>query len=112
MGVKVISLFCVLLLLRFRKDKGQIYTFINAFLNQYDNEDFDLGIKQFLIEQVGWWDELLFSSGALPPPVPAQRNPQPQLKVQLPAATTAPLNHPTWSTTASSNTDTSYSLAT
>lgn len=35
-----------------RKDKAQIYTFINAFLNQYDNEDFDLGIKQFLIEQV------------------------------------------------------------
>jgi hypothetical protein len=36
-----------------RKDKGQIYTFLNAMLNQYDNEDFDLGIKQFLIEQVG-----------------------------------------------------------
>jgi hypothetical protein len=35
-----------------RKDKGQIYTFLNAMLNQYDNEDFDLGIKQFLIEQV------------------------------------------------------------
>jgi hypothetical protein len=35
-----------------RKDKGQIYTFLNAMLNQYDNEDFDLGIKQFMIEQV------------------------------------------------------------
>jgi ATP-dependent helicase YprA (DUF1998 family) len=36
----------------FSKDKGQIYTFLNAMLNQYDNEDFDLGIKQFMIEQV------------------------------------------------------------
>uniref|UniRef100_A0A383VRP6 AAA+ ATPase domain-containing protein n=1 Tax=Tetradesmus obliquus TaxID=3088 RepID=A0A383VRP6_TETOB len=34
-----------------RKDRGQIYTFLNAMLNQYDNEDFDLGIKQFMIEQ-------------------------------------------------------------
>lgn len=37
-----------------RKDKGQIYTFLNAMLNQYDNEDFNLGIKQFMIEQVGF----------------------------------------------------------
>lgn len=43
---------CPLPLCAFRKDKGQIYTFLNAMLNQYDNEDFDLGIKQFLIEQV------------------------------------------------------------
>jgi hypothetical protein len=34
------------------KDKSQIYTFLNAMLNQYDNEDFDLGIKQFMMEQV------------------------------------------------------------
>jgi hypothetical protein len=36
-----------------RMDKASIYTFLNAVLNQYDNEDFDLGIKQFMIEQVG-----------------------------------------------------------
>lgn len=34
-----------------RKNKSDIYTQINAFLNQYDNEDFDLGIKQFMMEQ-------------------------------------------------------------
>jgi len=53
-GVKVsrLAVWCPCAAL-IRKDKGQIYTFINAFLNQYDNEDFDLGIKQFLIEQVG-----------------------------------------------------------
>jgi hypothetical protein len=31
--------------------KGQIYAQIDAFMNQYDMEDFDLGIKQFMIEQ-------------------------------------------------------------
>jgi cell division protease FtsH len=34
-----------------RLDRGEIYTQVNAILNQYDNEDFDLGIKQFMIEQ-------------------------------------------------------------
>jgi hypothetical protein len=48
----VVPLSLLLLLSLYRKDKGQIYTFLNAMLNQYDNEDFDLGIKQFLIEQV------------------------------------------------------------
>jgi hypothetical protein len=46
-----------------RKDKGQIYTFLNAMLNQYDNEDFDLGIKQFMIEQVGCALLLLVTQG-------------------------------------------------
>lgn len=36
---------------RSSKDGSQIYTFLNAMLAQYDNEDFDLGIKQFMIEQ-------------------------------------------------------------
>ena len=34
-----------------RKSRAEIYTQINALLNQYDNEDFDLGIKQFMMEQ-------------------------------------------------------------
>jgi hypothetical protein len=34
-----------------RLSKGQIYTQIDAIMNQYDMEDFDLGIKQFMIEQ-------------------------------------------------------------
>jgi hypothetical protein len=33
-----------------RKTKAEIYQQINSIMNQYDDEDFDLGIKQFLME--------------------------------------------------------------
>ncbi|KAI8464373.1 MAG: hypothetical protein J3K34DRAFT_526266 [Monoraphidium minutum] len=34
-----------------RLSRGQLYAQVDAIMNQYDNEDFDLGIKQFMIEQ-------------------------------------------------------------
>jgi hypothetical protein len=34
-----------------RLERHEIHTYVNAILNQYDAEDFDLGIKQFMIEQ-------------------------------------------------------------
>lgn len=34
-----------------RKSRGEIYTQIHALLNQYRKMNFDLGIKQFMMEQ-------------------------------------------------------------
>lgn len=34
-----------------RLSKPELYQAIHAIMNQYDMEDFDLGIKQFMIEQ-------------------------------------------------------------
>jgi len=39
-------------LCRLQERQGPDLHLLNAMLNQYDNEDFDLGIKQFMIEQV------------------------------------------------------------